>query len=72
MDPELHFTLDMHSQQRSVHAHHQQEAVAYAYAELQSFSRVLWYSVYYTITFPKQNDSVLVGDNTELLILLCA
>ena len=55
----------MHTQQRSVHAYHQQEAMAYAYAELQSFSRVLWYSLYYTITFAKQNYIVLVGDNTE-------
>ena len=64
----------MHTQQWSVHAHHQQEAMAYAYAELQSFGRVLWYSVYmyYTIIFAKQNDIVLVGDNTELLVLLCA
>ena len=62
----------MDTQQWSVHAHHQQEAMAYAYAELLSFGRVLWYSVYYTITFAKQNDIVLVGDNTELLILLCA
>ena len=62
----------MHTQQRSVHAHHQQEAVAYAYAELQSFSRTLWYSIYCTITFAKQNDIVLVGDNTEILVLLCA
>ena len=61
----------MQTQQRSVRAHHQ-EAMAYAYAELQSFSRVLRYSVYYTITFAKQNDMVLVGDNTELLVLLCA
>ena len=62
----------MHTQQRSVHAHHQQEAVAYACAELQSFSRALWYSAYYTITFAKQNDIVLVGDNTELPVLVCA
>ena len=61
----------MHTQQRNVHAHHQQEAMAYTYAELQSFSRVLWYSVYYTITFAKQID-ILAGDNTELLVLLCA
>ena len=49
-----HARHDMHTQQRSVYAHHQQEAVAYAYAELQLFNRVLWYCLYYTITFAKQ------------------
>ena len=44
---------DMHTQQRSVHAHHQQEAVAYPHAELQPFSRMLRCSVYCTITFEK-------------------
>ena len=62
----------MHTQQRSVHVHHQQDALTYAYAELQSFSRALWYAVYYTITFAKQNAIVLVRDNTELLVFLCA
>ena len=56
----------MHTQQRSVQAHHQQEAMAYAYAELQSFSKVLCY----TITCVKH--IVQVGDNTEFLVLLCA
>ena len=61
----IHSRHDMHTQQRSVHAHHQQEAVAYPHAELLPFSRMLWCSVYCIITFAKQQDIVFVGDDPD-------
>ena len=58
----IHPRHDMHTQQRSVHVHHQQESVAYPHAELQTFSRMLRRSVHCTITFAKQQDNELVDD----------
>ena len=67
----IHSKHDMHTQQRSVHAHHQQEAVAYPHAELLPFSRMLWCSVYCIITFAKQQDIVFVGDDPDR-VHICA
>ena len=66
----IHPRHDMHTQQRSVHAHHQ-PAVTYPHAELQPFNRMLQCSVYCTITFAKPWDIVLVGDDTGP-VRLCA
>ena len=66
----IHSRHDMHTQQRSVHAH-QQPAVTYPHAELQPFNRMLRCSVCCTVTFAKQWDIVLVGDDTDP-VRLCA